>query len=139
MYIIVTLSKGVLAEAEESRWVRSPGSRGGDPRTKAKTAEVIANLKSRGFTKIETEVTFRPAIRTRGTRGYRGADVVGRNPSTGASEIIQIGDAWLSGAPVRRERLALDDFIFSPDIRSYPGAMIRFVDVNRAGVIQPKQ
>jgi hypothetical protein len=38
--------------------------------------------------------------------------------------------------PVIRERNALDDIIFSPDIRNYPKATIRFVDVNRPGVIQ---
>lgn len=65
--------------------------------------------------------------------------MVGRNPITGETEIIQIGRTIKSDprVPVIRERHALDDIIFSPDIQNFPNSTIRFVDVNRPGVIQP--
>lgn len=69
----------------------------------------------------------------------RFVDIIGRNPLTGETEIIQIGRTIKSdpGIPIIRERNALDDIIFSPDIRNFPNSTIRFVDVNRFGVIQP--
>lgn len=80
---------------------------------------------------------FRPGSFGSGKTRY--ADIVARNPATGETEIIQIGRTLRSDSrvPVIRERRALDDIIFSPDIQGYPNSTIRFVDKNRAGVIQP--
>lgn len=95
------------------------------------------DLVSRGFSNVEFEVRFRPGELASGRTRF--ADVVGRNPVSGETEIIQIGRTLKSDprVPVLRERLALDDIIFSPDIQKYPGATIRFVDKYRPGVIQP--
>jgi hypothetical protein len=103
-----------------NKHVPNPGGRLGNAVTRAKTSEVIGDLRSRGFTQVRTEVHFRPGIRGSGTERY--ADVIGRNPVTGETEIIQIGRTIKSDpmVPVIRERNALDDIIFSPDIRNYP-------------------
>ena len=117
--------------------VPNPGGRLGNAATRAKASEVVDDLVSRGFTEIQTEVRFRPG--SLGSGKERFADIVGRNPVTGETEIIQIGRTIKSDprVPIIRERNALDDIIFSPDIRNFPNSTIRFVDVNRPGVIQP--
>jgi hypothetical protein len=117
--------------------VPNPGGRLGDAVTRAKTQEAIDNLVSRGFTDIQTEVRFRPG--SLGSGKERFADIVGRNPATGESEILQIGRTLKSDprVPVISDRNALDDIIFSPDIQNYPNSTIRFIDKNRPGVIQP--
>ena len=114
-----------------------PGGRLGDADTRAKSQEVVDDLVSRGFIDIDTEVPFRPGSLGSGKKRF--ADVVGRDPIAGETEIIQIGRTIKSDprVPIIRERHAWDDIIFSPDIRNYPNTTIRFVDVNRPGVIQP--
>ena len=115
----------------------NPGGRLGDTATRAKTSEVIQDLLSRGFLQINTEVRFRPGAG--GSGRTRFADVVGRNPITGETEIVQIGRTLKVDprVPVMRERKALDDLTFSPDIGNITNLVIRFVDVRRLGVIQP--
>lgn len=123
--------------APATKTVPNPGGRLGNAATRAKTQDVVSDLRARGFTEIEYEVRFRPG--SLGSGRERFADVVGRNPITGETEIIQIGRTIKSDprVPVIRERHALDDIIFSPDIQNFPNLTIRFVDVNRRGVIQP--
>ena len=117
--------------------IPNPDGRKGNALTQAKTSETIENLKSRDFDDIDTEVKFKAGPLGSGSDRY--ADVVGRNSKTGEIEIIQIGSTLKSDVrvPVIRERRALDDIILSPDISSMKGAILRFVDVNRSGVIQP--
>ena len=127
-----------ISEVEEAeRFIPNPGGRLGDAVTRAKTQEVVGDLVSRGFPDIRYEVRFRPGELASGRTRF--ADVVGRNPVTGETEIIQIGRTLTSDPriPVLRERLALDDIVFSPDIQNYPNVTIRFVDKYRPGVIQP--
>jgi hypothetical protein len=118
-------------------FIPNPGGRLGNSQTRTKIQEVINDLQARGFTDIDTEVLFRPGSLGSGRKRF--ADVIGVNPQTGQSEIIQVGRTIRRDpkVPIIRERRALDDIIFSPDIQNYPDSIIRFVDVNRIGIIQP--
>ncbi len=131
------LEREVEAATAPSKFVPNPNGRIGNAATQAKTQEIISDLRARGFTSIRTEAPFQPGSFGSGHTRY--ADVVGRNPVTGESEIIQIGRTTTSDprVPVMRERQALDDIIFSPTIQNFPNSTIRFIDVNRPGVIQP--
>jgi RHS repeat-associated protein len=104
---------GVTAKGK----VPNPYGRLGDPTTRARAAEVMQDLKDRGFDRIETEVRFRPGDGGSGINRY--ADVVGKNTATGQSEIVQIGILTKGGVPVVRERRAMDDIIRSPDWEKY--------------------
>ena len=132
------LSSGGLGGVTLSRAdVPNPHGRKGNALTQAKTREVELDLRTRGFTQTRREVQFLPGVGGSGTSRF--VDVVGVNPRTGASEIIQIGRTNKSNnqIPVIRERRALDDVTFSPTLRDrFPNSTIRFVDVNRPGVIQ---
>lgn len=125
------------AGGSSGRRVPNPGGRLGNVQTRAKTQEVINDLRNRGFTSIQTEVHFRTGSQGQGRNRF--ADVVGTNPQTGQVESIQIGRTLRSDnrVPIIRERRALDDIIFSPDIQNFSPSTIRFVDVNRPSVIQP--
>ena len=107
------------------KFVPNPGGRLGDAVTRQTARAIKEELIKIGFTDIQQEVRFK-----KGPLGEkdRYADFVARNPSTGQVKIIQIGRTTASGPPVIRERRALDDIIFSPDIARYPGADISFVE-----------
>jgi len=122
------------APAPQEKFVPNPGGRPGNPATKAKIAEVIADCKSRGLVDIQTEVHFPTPG---GLKARRFADVVAKNPQSGEIEIIQVGKALENGQPIIREREAWDDIIMSPAMKQYQGATLRFVDVESPGVIQP--
>lgn len=64
----------------------------------------------------------------------RFADVVGFNPETGESLIINIGKQTKSGIPIMRERMALDDIIFSPTIQNYPNSRVLFIEKGAGGL-----
>jgi hypothetical protein len=126
---------GITASPPQ-QFVPNPGGRMGDAVTRAKTREVVEDLITRGFSRVRFEVEFKPG--PFGSGKTRFADIVARNPVTGEAEIIQIGQTLRSNSriPVMRERQALDDILFSPDLQKYPRNLIRFVDKNRPGVIQ---
>ncbi len=132
-----TLSSGGLGGAK-LKFVPNPNGRAGNALTQAKTRAVELDLRARGFTQTRREAQFLPGAGGSGTTRF--ADVVGVNPRTGRSEIIQIGQTIKSNnqIPVIRERRALDDIIFSPTLGDkFPNSTVRFIDVNRPGVIQP--
>lgn len=113
------------------RKVPNPGGRLGDAITRQTTQNVIRDLKARGFTKIETEVQF-----MKGPLGLkdRYADVVGINEATGEAFVVNIGKMNKSGVPVMRERRALDDIVFSPDMQNYPKIHLAFVEKGAPGL-----
>jgi len=126
------------SRAKGKKNVPNPGGKLGNAATRAKTREVSEDLEARGFKRIRTEVQFEAGSLGSGKNRY--ADVVGINPKTGQSEIVQIGNTLKSDArvPVMRERRALDDIVVSPTIKEkFSNSTIRYVDVNRPGVVQP--
>jgi hypothetical protein len=119
-----------FAKCLAAKTIPNPGGRLGDVVTRQTTANVIRDLEARGFT-TETEVLFR-----QGPLGSRNrfADVVGVNPQTGESFIINIGRQTQSGIPIMRERMALDDIIFSPTIKDYPNSRLLFIEKGASGL-----
>jgi RHS repeat-associated protein len=127
--------KGARAFARTGPRCPNAGGRLGDARTRAVTQREINSFLSRGYSDLDVEVRFKPG--TFGSGKNRYADIVGRNPTTGATEIVQIGKTLKSdpNVPVIRERRALDDIIMSPDFP--PGSNVRFVDKNGNPVSPP--
>ena len=125
------LAKGLTPSKPPQPKVPNPGGKLGDPVTRKTTADVTKDLRSRGFTEIRQEVRFR-----KGPLGEKNrfADIVAKNPNTGEQVIVQIGQKTKSGLPVIRERRALDDIIFSPDIQNFPNAEIVFVEKGATGL-----
>ncbi len=111
--------------------VPNPGGRLGDAVTKRTTDNVIRDLKARGFTDISQEVHF---VKGPLNAKARFVDVVGVNPQTGESLIINIGRKTKSGIPVARERMALDDIIFSPTLRTYRNSRLLFIEKGASGL-----
>lgn len=111
--------------------VPNPGGRLGDALTKQTAGNVINDLNARGFSSISQEVFFE-----NGPLGLkdRFADIVGVNPQTGESLIINIGTQAQSGVPILRERMALDDIIFSPSIQQYPNSRLLFIEKGAPGL-----
>jgi hypothetical protein len=93
--------------------VPNPGGRLGDDATKARTAEVTADLDKKGY-RINTEVKFDTPS---GEKSKRFADVVGTHRETGKRRIVQIGQKNKRGDPFARERRAMRDIRESPEIR----------------------
>jgi RHS repeat-associated protein len=116
---------------QSPQMVPNPGGRLGSPLTRQTIANVINDLKARGFTDISQEVLFQE-----GPMGLKNrfADVVGVNPQTGESLIINIGRMTQSGIPIMRERMALDDIIFSPTIQNYPNSQLLFIETGASGL-----
>ncbi|UFP94202.1 RHS repeat-associated core domain-containing protein [Gloeobacter morelensis] len=116
-------------------WVHNacpnPFGKLGDPVTQKTANSVISDLQARGFTRVRQEVPF--AKGPFGTRN-RFVDIIGTNPATGESLLIQIGKVTKRGVPVIRERRALDDIIFSPTIREFPSSRIIFVEKGKLGL-----
>ena len=114
-----------------SKWVPNPGGKLGDALTRQTAANVITDLGARGFTDISQEVLFQ-----KGPLGLKNrfADIVGLNPQTGESLIINIGKQTKSGIPIIRERKALDDFIFSPTIQDYTNSRLLFIEKGASGL-----
>ena len=99
--------------AKGAKRVPNPGGRLGDDATKARTAEVRADLKDKGYT-TKPEVMFETPG---GEKSKRFADVVATHVKTGKRKIIQIGNKNKRGDPVARERRAMRDIGESPEIR----------------------
>ncbi len=114
-----------------AKTIPNPGGRLGDALTRQTAGNVINDLKARGFTDISQEVLFQ-----KGPLGLKNrfADVVGVNPQTGESLIINIGKTTQTGVPIMRERLALDDIIFSPTIQNYPNSRLIFIEKGASGL-----
>ena len=118
-------------DANVAKALPNPGGRLGDALTRQTTANVINDMNNRGFTDISQEVLFQ-----KGPLGFKNrfADVVGVNPRTGESLIINIGKQTQSGIPIMRERMALDDLIFSPTIQNYPNSRLLFIEKGASGL-----
>jgi RHS repeat-associated protein len=113
------------------RSVPNPWGRKGGPCTQKTTEDVIKALDARGFTDIDKEVRFEKSLF--GVKD-RFADLVGVNPQTGEALIINIGNVTQSGIPIMRERLALDDIIFSTTIVNYPSSRLLFIQTGASGL-----
>ena len=114
-----------------ARVIPNPGGKLGDAVTRQTTQNVIRDAQTRGFTDIQTEVLFRQG--PLGTKN-RFVDVIGTNPQTGDSLLINIGKQTKSGVPIMRERQALDDIIFSPTIQQYPNSQLLFIEKGASGL-----
>jgi hypothetical protein len=103
--------------------VPNPGGKLGDSVTRARTQDVVSDIKARGNT-ARTEVMIKTP---NGYKKVRYADVVEIDPRTG--QVIhyhQIGDKTKKGAPVSRERKA------KSDIENASGLPVQYHD-KRAG------
>jgi RHS repeat-associated protein len=129
---VAATSKLVATGSIMTKWIRNPGGKLGDALTRQTTANVVSELKARGFSSIAREGRF-----DKGPFNLkrRFADLVAGNPETGETLIINIGKQTKGGYPVRRERWALDDIMFSPKIRDYPNARLMFVPKGASGIL----
>ena len=111
--------------------IPNPGGKLGDLITRQTTQSVIKDAQVRGYTDIQTEVLFQ-----KGPLGAKNryVDVLATNPQTNESLIINIGNKTNSGAPVMRERQALDDIIFSPTIQQYQNSQLLFIEKGAGGL-----
>ena len=122
---------GGVEVSSAAKTIPNPGGRLGDAVTRQTTQNVIRDAQARGFTDIQTEVFFQ-----QGPLGAKNRfiDVLGTNPQTGESLIINIGKTTKSGAPIMRERQALDDIIFSPTIQQYLNSQLLFIEKGAGGL-----
>jgi hypothetical protein len=89
-----------------TKFVPNPFGKNGGPAHQSKVADVIANLRSRGLDfRVERQV-----MTPDGSKNSRYVDVVGVDPKSGAVvEMHQVGKQTMQGAPISRERRAMDD------------------------------
>jgi RHS repeat-associated protein len=99
------------------KFVPNPYGKLGSPAHRAKVAEVRSDIEARGLI-AETEVPIRTVG---GAKATRSMDVVARDPATGQIvEVHQVGRVLKSDplVPVSRERQALRDVRYSPELRA---------------------
>jgi RHS repeat-associated protein len=105
-----------LPETLSSSRVPNPYGRLGSPAHRAQVAAVRSDIEARGLV-AETEV---PVRTVGGVKGVRYMDVVARDPMTRQIvEVHQVGKVLKSNrnVPVARERAALRDVRYSPEVR----------------------
>ena len=85
--------------------VPNPYGKLGGPEHQAKVEEVAKDIETRGLRSKTEQKVETPG----GPKGSRYVDVVGRDADGNVVEMHQIGRQTKGGAPVSRERKALDD------------------------------